>query len=137
MIVLMGMSFAWVAACLSPKVHRRGLHVAFLLPALAVGFWGLVMPIAWLAAARFLRKFVQLNEFEKLFNEAVPLLGVQCLMAVLVGVAAGAVLASGLRGATAAHCPRWPAVGARILYGYRDVWRCRGKHSVDAGDPNR
>ncbi len=93
MIVLMGMSFAWLAACLSPKVHRRGLHVAFLLPALAVGFWGLVMPIAWLAAARFLRKFVQLNEFEKLFNEAVPLLGVQCLMAVLVGVAAGAVLA--------------------------------------------
>lgn len=92
MIVLMAMSFAWLAANVSPGSQRRGLHVAFLLPAMAVGFWGLVMPIAWLAAARSLRRFVQLSDFEKLFNEAVPLLGVQCLMAVLVALAGGAVL---------------------------------------------
>ncbi|MFN6207413.1 MAG: hypothetical protein ACK49R_13325 [Planctomycetota bacterium] len=92
MIVLMGMSFAWLTANLSPGSQRRSLHVAFLLPAMAVGFWGLVMPMAWLAAARSLRRFVQLSDFEKLFNEAVPLLGVQCLMAVLVALAGGAVL---------------------------------------------
>lgn len=92
MIVLMAMSFAWLAANLSPGAERRGLHVAFLLPAMAVGFWGLVMPVAWLAAARSLRRFVELSEFEKLFNEAVPLLGVQCLMAVLVALAGGTVL---------------------------------------------
>jgi hypothetical protein len=92
MIVLMAMSFAWLVANTSPGAQRRALHVAFLLPAMAVGFWGLVMPIAWLAAARSLRRFVQLSEFEKLFNEAVPLLGVQCLMAVLVALAGGTVL---------------------------------------------
>jgi hypothetical protein len=92
MIVLMAMSVVWLVALLTPGVHRRGLHIAFLLPALAVGFWGFLMPIVWLAAAKFLRKFVQLSEFEKLFSEAVPLLGVQCMMAVVIALAGGAVL---------------------------------------------
>lgn len=92
MLIVMAMGICWITAVIRPGVHRPGLHVAFLLPAMAVGFWGFALPVAWLAAAKFLRKFVQLSEFEKLFNEAVPLLGVQCIMAVFVTVAAGLVL---------------------------------------------
>jgi hypothetical protein len=83
----------WLMACLNPKTKKLALHVAFLLPALTVGFWGLALPIAWLTTAKFLRKFVELNEFEDLFHEAVPLMGVQVAMASFVGLVGMIVLA--------------------------------------------
>ena len=71
---------AWLAACLNPRTYKPALHVAFLLPAFVVGFWGLALPIAWLAAARSLRRFVELKAFEDIFHEAVPMMGVQVVM---------------------------------------------------------
>jgi hypothetical protein len=47
----------------------------------------------WLVAAKSLRRFVSLEEFENLFSEAIPLLGVQLTMAIGMSLGAGATLA--------------------------------------------
>lgn len=91
-LLIMATAVCWIIACLSPKTYKPALHVAFLLPAMIAGFWGLALPIAWLATARTLRRFVELKEFEDLFHEAVPLMGVQVMMATAVAVIATLVL---------------------------------------------
>ena len=93
MMVVLAMGACWIAACMRPNANRPGLHVAFLLPAIAVGFWGFVLPMAWLSAAKSLRRFAKLEHFDDLFHEAVPLLGVQIMMVLFVAIAAAMVLA--------------------------------------------
>lgn len=90
--LILATAVCWFVACLNPKTYKPALHVAFLLPAITVGFWGLALPIAWLATAKSLRRFVELREFEDLFHEAVPLMGVQVVMASVVAVVAMMVL---------------------------------------------
>lgn len=82
--VIAAAAVCWIVASLNPKTYKPALNVAFLIPAITVGFWGLALPIAWLSAAKSLRGFVELNAFEDLFYEAVPLMGVQVVMGSLV-----------------------------------------------------
>lgn len=92
MLVIIGMGLCWLGASFGPRCYRTSLNVAFLLPALVVGFWGFVLPMIWLSAAKSLREVVELKKFEELFEEAVPLLGVQFIMVIIATLAAVFVL---------------------------------------------
>ncbi|MEZ6093030.1 MAG: hypothetical protein R3C03_02160 [Pirellulaceae bacterium] len=92
MFFVVALGICWGIAIVAPTSNRTALHVAFLLPALSVGFWGLLLPMLWLVAANSLKKFVALDQFQVLFEEAVPLLGIQVLMAGVVLLGSGIVL---------------------------------------------
>ena len=66
--------------------HRLGLVVGFLLPALAVGIWGQAIPMSWLAIKESTAalNILTLTHFAQVFDDAIPFLGVQMLMAVVV-----------------------------------------------------
>ena len=83
----------WLVACANPKNYRPALHIAFLVPAAVVGFWGLALPITWLTTANFLRRYAALEDFEYLFHSAVPMMGVQVAMGTVVLAIAGVSLA--------------------------------------------
>ena len=88
-LVLSAMASSWFLACLHPRVYRPALHVSFLLPALAVGIWGQALPLAWVSAKEGIKQFADMPKFSKAFDEAIPLLGVQFLMMLVIsGVAA-------------------------------------------------
>lgn len=91
MVVLVGLGLCWFAALTHPKAWRPGLHLGFLLPALSVGIWSQVVPLMWLTANGMLKKFLNIPDLDKLFHEAIPLLGVQMLMCGVLAVAAGAI----------------------------------------------
>lgn len=91
MLIVMAMGAAWLAAQFRPAASRRSLHAAFLLPAMVVGFWGLLLPMTWLLAAKWLRRAAKLEEFDALFQQAVPMLGVQLMMAGVMVMVAGGV----------------------------------------------
>ncbi len=80
-LVVIGMFLCWLGARFHPRTNRAALNVAFLLPALAVGIWGQCMPLLWVSAKEGIVKLVKLKKFEALFDEAIPMLGVQFLMA--------------------------------------------------------
>ena len=92
-LVVVAMAACWFVARLNPRANRRALNVAFLLPALAVGIWGQAMPLLWVSAQEGIVKFVKLEKFEKLFDEAIPMLGVQFMMAIaMTAVTLGLVI---------------------------------------------
>ena len=66
--------------------HRLGLIVGFLLPAVAVGIWGQAIPMSWLAIKESTAalNILTLTRFAQVFDDAIPFLGVQMLMAVVV-----------------------------------------------------
>lgn len=86
MLMLILMSAAWFVARLNPRVNRRGLDVAMLLPLVAIGGWGQFLPLVWLSGQSALSRFGSIKQFEDLFAEAVPLLGIQCMMCVFMGL---------------------------------------------------
>ncbi len=93
MLLVLALGLSWMAARLTPGIHRTALNVAFLLPSLAVGFWGLALPMIWVTAAKSLERMLDLSEFNSLFTQAIPILGVQVVMAlVVIGAAALVVL---------------------------------------------
>jgi hypothetical protein len=86
MIMLIVMGGAWFAARLCRRANRRGLDVGLLLPLVAIGGWSQFLPIIWLAGQNALSKFGKIQQLDDLFDEAVPLLGIQCVMCVLLGI---------------------------------------------------
>jgi hypothetical protein len=86
MLMLIVMAGAWAVARCQRKANRRGLDVALLLPVLAIGGWGQFLPIVWLAGQNALSRVGKIEQFANLFDEAVPLLGIQCVMCVLLGL---------------------------------------------------
>ena len=90
--MIVAAAVCWMVACINPKNYRPALHIAFLIPAAVLGFWGLALPVCWLSTARFLRGFLKLEEFESLFHQAVPMMGVQVVMGTIVcAIAAGSL----------------------------------------------
>ena len=81
MIVLLGMALCWAAAMLDSRIYRPAIHIAFLLPAAAIGLWSQLLPAAWLTAREGLNRIVELPEYLGIFDELIPVLGVQLLMA--------------------------------------------------------
>ncbi len=73
--------------------HRPALHAAFLVPALAIGIWGQVLPMIWVSAKEGISTLANLNQFASVFDDAIPFLGVQLMMMVVLMVAAAIVLA--------------------------------------------
>ncbi len=92
MAVLLGMAGCWLLAMSQRGAYRPALHVAILIPALAVGIWGQAMPMAWLSAKEVVDRVGGLHDFAGIFDEAVPLLGVQFMMLIVLVIATIAVL---------------------------------------------
>ncbi len=91
--IVIAMGGCWGAACLHPRVNRPAIHVAFLLPALAVGIWGYALPMLWVTAREGVVRLHHISEFAHAFDEAIPLLGVQFAMLVITAAAAIVVIA--------------------------------------------
>lgn len=90
--VIIAMAGCWFGGMMNPKCYRPALHVAFLLPALAVGVWGQTLPLIWLAAKECIGVLAQLPEFAEVFDDAIPFLGVQLLMMGVIMIATAAVV---------------------------------------------
>ena len=92
-LVVIAMGGLWGAARFHPRANRAALNVAFLLPALTVGIWGQCIPLLWVSTKEVIVRFVKMEEFKNLFDEAIPMLGVQFLMAlVMTAVTLGLVI---------------------------------------------
>ena len=83
-MVVFAMAGCWLTAQFHPRANRAALHVAFLLPALTVGIWGQCIPLLWVSTKEAIVRFVKLEEFRQLFDEAIPMLGVQFVMALIM-----------------------------------------------------
>lgn len=53
-VALLVMVAFWLLAIMQKGTYRPALHVAMILPALAVGLWGQVLPMLWVAGSSFL-----------------------------------------------------------------------------------
>ena len=95
-LMLMGVTVAMFVTypfALSAKLaHQPAVHVAMSVPAIAVGVWGQLLPLCWLAGGNAIERLVELPEFHQVFQEALPLLGVQCLMCILLAIILGGSL---------------------------------------------
>ena len=90
-LLMLGMGICWLGALTHPRAHRPALHIAFLLPTLSVGIWGQMLPMMWIAVNRFANRLLKLPELDHLFHEAIPLLGTQFFMAVVMAIAAALI----------------------------------------------
>ena len=90
-LLMIGMAICWLGALTHPRVHRPALHIAFLLPTLSVGIWGQMIPMMWIAINQSANRFLDLPELAPLFEEAIPLLGTQFFMAVVMAIAAAVI----------------------------------------------
>lgn len=90
-LLMIGMAVCWVGALMHPRAHRPALHIAFLLPALSIGIWGQMLPMIWIAINSSANKLFKLPELNDLFEEAIPLLGTQFFMAVVMAIAAAVI----------------------------------------------
>ncbi len=87
-LVVIAMAVCWLIARMQPGVNRRALNLAFLLPALAVGIWGQALPMLWVAAREGIGKTVKLDKFQAIFDEAIPMLGIQFVMFIAISIVA-------------------------------------------------
>ncbi|MEM7785053.1 MAG: hypothetical protein AAF623_17010 [Planctomycetota bacterium] len=91
-LVLGSMAVLWAISLFHPRSFPRGLHIAFLLPALAVGIWGQVLPMVWVATREGIAKIGQIKGIQSVFNDAIPFLGVQLLMTGILGFTASLIV---------------------------------------------
>ena len=82
--VLFAMGVCWFCALTHPRAHRPALHVAFLVPALAVGIWGQALPMLWLSAKEGVTALARFDAFSRVFDDAIPFLGVQLMMMAVI-----------------------------------------------------
>ena len=78
----------WGIALFDRRLHRKPIHLAFLLPALAVGAWSHGLLLFWLFLVDRLDIFFHLPDLPALFDGASVLLGIQFLMGSIIGIAA-------------------------------------------------
>jgi hypothetical protein len=90
--VILAMAVCWLLAARNKKSKTPALTLAFLLPALAVGFWGQSIPMSWLAIKESIGEFASLHDFSKVFDDAIPFLGIQMIMVLVLVVTLGTVL---------------------------------------------
>ena len=90
--VLLAMAGCWLAALGHGRAYRPALHLAFLIPAVAVGVWGQAIPMLWVGAKEGLGVLAELPEFAKVFDDALPFLGVQLMMMAIIMTASMLVL---------------------------------------------
>ncbi len=55
-VVMLVMTLFWGFALLQKGIYRPALHVAFILPAITVGIWGLVIPLMWVTGSNSILK---------------------------------------------------------------------------------
>ena len=90
-LVMLTMAGCWMLAVMRPGANHRALHIALLLPLLSIGIWGQAIPMLWLTTRASAKRFLRLDDFAQVFNEAVPLLGVQFIMCLAIVIATGVV----------------------------------------------
>ncbi len=141
-VVLLTMTALWAIALFEKGNDRRGIHLAFIVPAIAVGIWGQMLPLIWItgsttvmgvlspgevnseqlakvfykglqedavggrsgmaapgaqrgSSARTLESFLSADDksapvryqMKRMFSNAVPLMGIQFLGSIVLGVA--------------------------------------------------
>ena len=91
-LVVIAMGICWFGAWTHPRVYKPAINLGFLLPSLTVGIWGQALPMAWVLARQGISKTNRIPEFVSAFDEALPLLGVQFLMMVIMAMGACAVV---------------------------------------------
>ena len=91
-MVVIAMGVSWICAWHHRRVFRPAINLAFLLPALTVGIWGQALPMGWVLAREGVSKTGRIPEFVATFDEALPLLGVQFLMMVVMAAVSCFVL---------------------------------------------
>lgn len=96
-LVMLAMAVCWLMAIMRPRANRRALHIALLLPLLSIGIWGQAIPMLWLTTQASAKKFLRLDDFAHVFDEAVPLLGIQFIMCLAIVIATGVVAIRFLR----------------------------------------
>ncbi len=70
---LLVMFGCWFCALFQKGVYRPALHVAFILPAMAVGIWGQVLPMMWLSGSSSVLSLIRpVVESESLADEIEP-----------------------------------------------------------------
>ena len=90
-LLMLAMGVCWLGSLMHPRAHRPALHIAFLLPALSVGIWGQLLPMIWIAINSSVNRLLKLPELDHLFREAIPLLGTQFFMAVVMAIASALI----------------------------------------------
>ena len=90
--VTVAMFFVYPFALRSKSSYEPAVHVAMCVPAIAVGIWGQLLPLCWLAGGNAIERLVELPEFHEVFQEALPLLGVQCIMCIVLAIILGGAL---------------------------------------------
>ncbi len=90
-LVMLAMAGCWLLAVMRPGANRRALHIALLLPLLSIGIWGQAIPMLWLTTAQSARQLLKFDDFSHIFDEAIPLLGVQFMMCLAIVIASGIV----------------------------------------------
>lgn len=91
-ILVAAMGVCWFGAYAHPRVYKPAINLGFLLPALTVGIWGQALPMSWVLARQGISKTNRIPEFVTAFDEALPLLGVQFLMMVIMAIGTCAVV---------------------------------------------
>lgn len=94
-LTLSSMIICWSIAMLDRRNHRIGLLAALLLPAISAGVWGLLLPFVWTVFLEVHGKLPagnQIEEFNLIFQEAIPLMGVQIIMGIMIGCIMAVVL---------------------------------------------
>ena len=91
-LVMLAMGVCWAFAVRHKKTYKPALHVAVLLPALAIGIWAQAIPMSWIAAKESLAALTHLKDFSSVFDDAIPFLGVQFAMMAVLMVTTSVVL---------------------------------------------
>jgi hypothetical protein len=90
--VITAMAICWLFAVGNRKNNRPALAIGFLLPALAVGFWGQAIPMSWLAIKESVGALENLSHFSQVFDDTIPFLGIQMIMMLVLMLTLGTVL---------------------------------------------
>jgi hypothetical protein len=91
-VVVAAMGVCWLGARTHRRVFKPAINLGFLIPALTIGIWGQALPMAWVLAREGISKTKRIPEFVAAFDEALPLLGVQFLMMVVMAIGTCGVL---------------------------------------------
>ncbi|HMO15252.1 MAG TPA: hypothetical protein PKD64_13840 [Pirellulaceae bacterium] len=91
-VILIAMFACWFLAILSPNTCSQAANAALLLPAVCIGTWGVILPFAWILLSNLVSKVIIIKEFDLIFSDAIPLLGVQLLIGIVIGSVMLAVL---------------------------------------------
>ncbi len=83
-VILIGLFICRLLTMLDRRTFGQAANVALLLPAISIGIWGVILPFAWIVLSQVIGKVIIIKEFDLIFSDAIPLLGVQLLVGLMI-----------------------------------------------------